>query len=262
MRSVMVIGDVSHPEMAHLLPSLTDVCQLSEAQDLAAAIDQLAKMSVPPELFVLAQTRPGEHSQATLGQLRFLAPLAGLCVVLGSQCEGETRTGQPLPGIPRIFWHQWPQFWQEQRARWRRGLLPAWSLPATASEEDRLLATTDLTLPVATRCCVAVLATTHESAQTLADAIRAVGYCAEIGSASAVGAPDAADIVLWDASPAALADQRQVQAIRRQFPSAALIGLATFPRHTHHLPGIDAVIAKPFRLELLQREIERRMHDE
>jgi CheY-like chemotaxis protein len=259
--SILVIGNLSHPEMANVLPCLRGCCQSLCLPDIPAAIEKLAAGDLPPELIVLALTRPGVFGLQPLRQLRSLAPLAGYCVVLGSQCEGEMRTGKPLLGMPRVFWHAWPTFWAQQIARRNDGLLPAWTLPATVSEEDRLLSHADSPSSQVHPVQVAILAETPASARALANAVAVDGHIATVWKANDRDSTEAVEMVVWDAPPAALADRRQVEAVKRRSSGAALLGVATFPRYQERAKavsaGVDAILAKPFLLDHLLAEIAR-----
>lgn len=259
--SVWLIGDLSHPEMANVLPCLQPCCQWTHLPDLATAIARLTANELPPELIVLVQIRPGEFGSQPIGQLRSLAPLSGYCVVLGSQCEGETRTGKPLLGMQRVFWHAWPTFWARQLDRLNAERLPAWALPATTSEEDRLLSNAEVPRPDANGCRVAILAESSESARALADAVASGGHTAKVWRSRDTGQCAAVDVVLWDASPAAHCDARAIQAVKQRSPAAPLIGVASFPRFHERdaalAAGVDAIVAKPFLLAHLLAEIER-----
>src|SRR3954467_5187193 len=57
------------------------------------------------ELIVVAQSRPDTVSHADFQVLQREAPLAGIVSLLGSWCEGETRTGKPWKGSHRVFWY-------------------------------------------------------------------------------------------------------------------------------------------------------------
>jgi CheY-like chemotaxis protein len=61
-----------------------------------------------------------------------------MIVVLGSWCEAESRSGRPLVGTWRVFWHQWSPRFEIELARWQSGRCPAWGLPATTMEEERI----------------------------------------------------------------------------------------------------------------------------
>jgi hypothetical protein len=88
-----------------------------------------------PELIIIAQRRPGEIGECEIDAVRRKSPLAGVVGVLGSWCEGETRTGRPWPGVERLYCYEFPAWWRRQMARWSAGRCPDW---ARASINDRL----------------------------------------------------------------------------------------------------------------------------
>ena len=67
--------------------------------DVPAAIDWIESERVEPALVVIGQTWPGEIGRPQLMRLRQAAPLTRICGLFGSWCEGETRSGQPWPGL-------------------------------------------------------------------------------------------------------------------------------------------------------------------
>ena len=88
---------------------------------------------------MLAQARPGRFSEHDVARLKQCAPLARVLGLLGSWCEGETRTGTAWPAAGRCYWYQWPARFESELDRIGRGLCPAWGLPETASPEERVL---------------------------------------------------------------------------------------------------------------------------
>jgi len=92
---------------------------------------------------VILQRYPGEHRAKDLERLRRRLPLARYVVILGSWCEGEGRSGEPLPGALRYYWHQWLSSAEDQLRLLRAGENRAWSLPPTATDEDLILAEVD-----------------------------------------------------------------------------------------------------------------------
>jgi len=56
---------------------------------------------------VFAQSRAGKLSNRDIDRFHAASPLSRLVALLGSWCEGETRSGRPRPGMHRVFWHQW-----------------------------------------------------------------------------------------------------------------------------------------------------------
>jgi len=135
---VLLIGDWQLPEFASVHESLVGR-RVLRLRNMPAAMGLLAGGEPEPDLVILLQSWPGEFDPAEFQALRRLAPLARVLNVLGSWCEGETRSGAPLPGTTRIYWHQWPARHALDELRITAGACPLWGLPDTATEEDRLL---------------------------------------------------------------------------------------------------------------------------
>ncbi|GAB4139062.1 MAG: hypothetical protein Kow0040_26840 [Thermogutta sp.] len=110
--------------------------RLRRRPTLAAATDAPGR----PDVVLILQRYPGEHRAADLERLRSRLPLARFASLLGSWCEGEVRSGQPLPGVLRFYWHQWLSSGDEHIRLFREERNRAWSLPPTASDEDLILA--------------------------------------------------------------------------------------------------------------------------
>jgi len=91
-----------------------------------------------PDWVIVAQQRPGEFQHDEVERLMLRFPLAAWIALLGSWCEGETRTGRPLPGVQRVFWHQW----QPRLARFLLGQSAdsPQRMPRTASEAEITMA--------------------------------------------------------------------------------------------------------------------------
>lgn len=111
-------------------------CRLEFGNDLAG-------VSPDHDLILLAQSNRDTFPGREVDRLRRIAPLAALAVVTGSWCEGETRSGRPLPGIAYAAWHQFAPRWLRYLEAWRNHRSPDWSWPATWSEEERLLYRTE-----------------------------------------------------------------------------------------------------------------------
>ena len=59
------------------------------------------------DLIVIAQSQRDQFLSVDLEKLQAIFPLTPIVGLLGSWCEGELRSGQPLPGVTRVYWHQW-----------------------------------------------------------------------------------------------------------------------------------------------------------
>jgi hypothetical protein len=112
---VHVEGRADHPDFA-------DAIELLRAGATLVQNDEH-----PPELTIIAQRHPGEISHADVELIRHRAPLSGFVALVGSWCEGETRTGKPWPGIPRLYWHEFPAWWRRQLALRAVGRCPDWT---------------------------------------------------------------------------------------------------------------------------------------
>jgi hypothetical protein len=109
---VWLVGDVEHRDFAEAIALL----RASADTDTGA-----------PEVVVLAQSRPGTVRASELQRLRRCAPLAAVVALLGSWCEGETRSGRPLAGVRRFYWYEFPNWWRRQLMLRAAGRCPDWA---------------------------------------------------------------------------------------------------------------------------------------
>src|SRR4051812_25178310 len=112
--AVQLIGEVDHPDFR-------------EAVGLLRSNAQFALADASPELIVVAQTRPDLICSDELNQLRRATPLARIVALLGSWCEGETRTGRPCPGVRRLYWYEFPAWWRRQLQLRAANRCPDWA---------------------------------------------------------------------------------------------------------------------------------------
>src|SRR5262245_36664939 len=125
--SVLVVGNLDDVGAIELDGYFDGVASYAPTPEAASAL--LEEGEIAPELIVVAESRGGQFSAESLAALRKLAPLAGVWRLLGSWCEGETRSERPPAGCIRSYWHQWPQRWPREAGWAEQGHLPAWSLP-------------------------------------------------------------------------------------------------------------------------------------
>jgi hypothetical protein len=206
-----------------------------------------------PHGIVLAQAWPNQFSAPAVDRLRNLAPLARLIAIQGSWCEGEPRSGHPLPGVIRIYWHQaairirleFPLGIQSQGSAWR--------LPATATDEERLLASIAAPLPKGNGL-VAIWTRRPEMEELLADACRRVGYSTAWLHPRQPTRVQGAVAAIYDGArldPAGLAELSQLAADVSPAPVLALLD-APRTQDVHLARTLGAfVLAKPFRVDEL-----------
>jgi CheY-like chemotaxis protein len=248
--SVLLVGDVDGAEFQQCLAWLRQNARLTVSSSLTFAARWLQSDSAADCRFImLVQQRPGQFSRRDVERLHGAAPLARLVGLLGSWCEGETRSGHPFHGVIRIYWHQFP--W---RAAWEWKALQSgygsWSLARTASDADRLLSPAGPSAGAAPRGMLVLRAASHVTYETLSDVCSAAGW-------SSIWWPPRQP--LRTCRPAALVldaecwtrrEQDELAAAAADLAPAPTLALVGFPRiqdvESWRAPGISAVVSKPF----------------
>ena len=95
--TVLVLGEKSHSDFSEVFTWLAAYGNV--VQDVVTS-------QSPIDCAVFFQTRPGQMRQQVIEKVHSTWPMAGLAVVLGSWCEGETRSGRPIHGVQRMFWYE------------------------------------------------------------------------------------------------------------------------------------------------------------
>lgn len=131
---VLYIGDREAPEFREAVEWLATYTDATFACD----IDPQQLRDGDPQCVIVAQQRPHRYHLAEIESIHRTVPLASTIALLGSWCEGETRTGKPWPGFTRVYWHQWrPRFESMLQDPLSTSAL---RLPRTASDVELLLA--------------------------------------------------------------------------------------------------------------------------
>jgi CheY-like chemotaxis protein len=213
----------------------------------------------PPDLIILGQIRPGPLHADAVRQFQRAWPLAPVVVLLGSWCEGETRAGTALPGTTRVYWRDWPGFWSEQRRRVERGLTPAWSLPAAATDEERLLWQTPCAGARRARLRVGLHSRNSDILQLVDDVARRVGWQTVRLPAVPAAPLESVDVAVWDVDildDSSAAELQQFVGLVRPTPVVALLGFARREDQQRLLScGASAVLGKPFEVDALRKQL-------
>ena len=170
----MQIGPWQEREFAVALQGIDSADSWQSASNIDAASKLLRETLSPPELLLLAQLLPGEYAHADLLKLQELAPLARIVVVAGTWCEGEMRTGNPPPGVLRLYWHEVAPWWQAASRQLTVGRCPAWSLPMDNPQAGRYLPET-YQQSHASKGQVAIATIDFSTYETLAGTLLGVG---------------------------------------------------------------------------------------
>jgi len=212
------------------------------------------------DLVVIAQARRDQHSAAEVEELQSLFSNTPIIALLGSWCEGESRSGTPWPGVPRVYWHQWEGRYQKFADQLREFGITDWHSPKTSTVADRVVNSNknDCSNQVS---CVAISAWTYEKHAMVADAVNHFGWSGlwverAVWNAETSSAVDAI-VIEADAWSADLA--KRIKWVRQQVPDAPMVLIASYPRQDQikilEAAGISKVISKPFELDELKAAI-------
>lgn len=284
------IGPWSRGEFAVLRTVLGDDADWPLLATLGDAVEAVDGHAAPPEVLLLAQPRPGFFEQSDAEAVGRVAPLTRLVVVAGTWCEGELRTGRPLPGTKRIYWYEFERWWRRGLEARTRGERPPWADPLQSEYPPRPLRRTAAggasTAAMAAieenaagrsaggtlQNCISVDIGDYESFETLRLALRPYGWrCIwqprhrpEVWSShrAAGDAADAAPVAgIWDGGQLSAAEVEQLSAFssRLNEHAAPVIAMLDFPRAEHVAMAADAgavrVMGKPFLVDALAGEL-------
>ncbi|GAB6167339.1 hypothetical protein JCM19992_33390 [Thermostilla marina] len=276
---ILMIGDVRRREFAHV-PSAFSACDRVvwlAPEDFQAddgvpnrviVILQQHRAELPagvfqdgdPDLIVWLQSRPGEFAGAFQHEIRTMFPLSPWVAVLGTLCEGEERSGTPMPGAARVWWHQWRLCAAEQLDRRRAGERCSWTLPPTAQSADYLAAEPCPRIRLVRprhlrddRLPVVVIARRRDGFEGLSAAVEMAGGRAVWLSPSSYGqwpTNPVPAVVFVDAEGDLNEDGRLVAQAAVHFPSVPRVLFLGYPRlediRTAGRLGASLVIGKPF----------------
>jgi CheY-like chemotaxis protein len=255
---VLFFGDSNWAEFAGPLRWLNEQAEVKCTTQGSMALAVLRAGAF--DMVVIGQRRPGELDTAFLEVVRQAAPLSPIVSLLGSLCEGESRTGAPWPGAIRAYAHRFAAQTGAQFAHLKQSGSTRWTPPFTATEEDLgfMPESSDVV-----RCAgrIAVVSGDRQTQSALCDMLQGAGY-ATMACAPNLERLDEGETVagiVWDC-PAGFAEGRtsfeQLVQLAPRSPRVLLLG---FPR-AHDIDdalalGATAVVSKPFRVEELLWQI-------
>ena len=250
---ILLVGDTSRPEFREADTALQELAEVIRCIDVEAAIAALSDGLLGVHGIVLIQAFPDQFSATAIDRFRNLAPLARLIAILGSWCEGEPRSGRPLPGVIRIYWHQASIRIRREFPRWFQAEGSVWRLPATASDEEHLLASVAAPLPEG-KGLVAIWTRRPEMHDLLADACRRVGYSTAWLHPRQPARVQGAAAAIYDGTALDLAGWAELEQVSDAVSPAPTLALLDAPRiqdvRLARTLGAS-VLAKPFRIDEL-----------
>lgn len=241
---VCLVGDHEHPDFSDAAVLLRSDAEIVSDRDIG----------VCPELIVAAHSRLGLVDIRRVEQIRSAAPLAGVVALLGTWCEGDGRTGPPLPGMRKLYWHQFAPWWRRQLALRAAGCCPEWARGDTSFTVPAGSKNVKHTTRQLISNGVVVLATPHwESADAIADVLQPAGFATVWQPrgriASAVRGIAAG---IWDGGQLDNREATDLQEFccRLRREAAPVIALLDYPRRdlceVAQETGAAAVLGKPW----------------
>lgn len=259
---LLVSGEFWHKDFADLISRVEVPTTLIPGEKLAQLIEPTEQYSA----VLIAQSRRGSVSQTFVNHLRNLFPQAPIALLLGSWCEGETRSGNPLQGVVRMFWHEWNGSYGSLTARLhahgihlpnslnnRRPL----ELLRAAGQQSGTLTVTDQATAIEP-CVIGVSALTLCQYETLEEPLRALGATPVWLEQATWRASDPQEIaaICLDSDGVGELLYGRVELAREIVPTAPLILTLNFPRkeelnELRSELNVKAVVSKPFDLHML-----------
>lgn len=249
--NIWITGDWNHVDFAEIVAELG-------SQATFCAWDKIPEeMAPPPDLIVLAQARRHQFSPIDAQRLRARWPATPCVHLLSSWCEGEIRSGIPLEGWVRVYWHRWHnEFARFARERSAARTTPWENGPQNAFDGSKWLGGPCLSVGLWSRC--------RSETLMIRDCLQWFGHTVDWFGSSAASPEKRgqvqASVVVGDSLNGWF--RESLLAARRACRRGVKIAILGFPRHQEvdelrRLGGKNLrVISKPFDVGLLQQALQ------
>ncbi|MFZ5832087.1 MAG: hypothetical protein ACOY3P_18540 [Planctomycetota bacterium] len=260
---MLVCGPYDHREFREAVNLLRQRSRATLCRDPQTAAAVL-RVGFAPELLVVVVSHPGQWSSDEIDRLRRLCPLAPVVVLLGSWCEGETRSGTPWPGVVRLYWHEAASQLDRQLAAMRENQRTPWSLPSTSAPDERLLADLPYIPAAADAGCIpasagsrarpllVICSENRPMAEWLVDAAGRGGFACVTVSRRQPWSACGASPVLCDFDEIGTAEEAMLLGMVTSVHPAPVIAMMPFPRIDQvgrlRTLGVADVLGKPIDL--------------
>lgn len=246
-RHVIFIGRVDAPEFQAAIAWLEQHVVVRCVEDILAATQQL-NLGVTADTILVAPSHRSEFTLQQARQLQAASPLSQLYVVVGSWCEGETRSGKAWPGIERLYVNQ-----LIPRARsdgWDRESLGSVS-PCTASSDEQWMWRASRSR-AGDSGFVLACGRDRESRLSLVELCRWAGF-QTVSMKSPRGLDGNPLAIIYDADRNRQQRIRDLQRLSLGLADARIVTLIEYPRHDEILQALDAgsdhVLGKPYDID-------------
>lgn len=253
---ILVTGDFWHSDFQSFLAGFEVPVTLVPFEKIKTIVDDSF------DLVVIAQARRGQHSASEVQELQTLCSTTPIVALLGSWCEGETRSGTPWPGVPRVYWHQWEGRYQKFVSQLGQFEITDLHAARTSTAADRVINSDAVDYPNKVSC-VAISAWTNQQHSMVADAINHFGWSSVWVERSVWNAQtsSAVDAIVIEADGWSDDLANRVKWIQREVSGTPMVLIANYPRkgelESCKSMGISEVVSKPFELDDLKTAIVR-----
>jgi CheY-like chemotaxis protein len=259
---VSVLGDLRHAEFASVRSWLQEQHAWTTILDgiPGIAADRHRSCGANVDLLLLACSRRGEFNGADLRLLRAAAPLARIVAITGSWCEGPwRRTADLLAGVTVVPWHRFAAWAAVNTRQLGQRRWASWAMPETSTADE--LADFWSVQPLSSgRGMVLIDADDPESAEALADVVRAGGFSAVWQSPRGNGFIDDISAIVCETNDARPATLARIGELSRQFAPSPVLAVVNFPQvediRQIISAGAVAVVGKPFTLHEILAQLE------
>jgi len=259
---VLLIGDYWHSDF-HAI-TLNPACETTLVPIEQLSDEHLTDPSF--DLAILAAARRDQFSHEWVDSTRKKLAPTPLVAMLGSWCEGEQRSGEPWPGVQRVYWHQWRSRFDFFLKQLASDQICDWHLPATASHADTVSNPNLKNIRKTTKHeqVVGISAVSEMHYQMVADALQFfetkhfwIEHCQRNGTP--IKQPS---LIVVDGDSWSPELTTRIDWLRHDIKiDSPIVQLLNFPRRSdlsaQHTAGITEVVSKPFQLSDLALAIER-----
>lgn len=256
---IAMIGDAQDDDdLREAVQKLRSFCDLTIYSNPAEAVSLLSKAKKWPSLFILAQTRRGCFSHDAIARLQAAFPLSRCVALLGSWCEGESRSGSPWPGVNRVYWHQWTARVEQELTRLSSGTASPWCMSSTVTPVEQTLLLTQTRMPCATGRVV-IATSRYDTFDPLADLLLSMGMASLWWPVANQQRVREAELILWDVPRTCSHRQSELEALQHQLPKTPVVALVDFPRcyEVEQLRawGVKQIVSRPLQNDDLAHAI-------
>ncbi|MGI9495735.1 MAG: hypothetical protein ACR2NK_06780 [Mariniblastus sp.] len=259
---ILVTGDFWHTDFQKVVSKFDVPVTLVPFDKVETVVDQRY------DLVVLAQSRRDQFLPAEVEELIANFPSVPVVGLLGSWCEGETRSGRPYPGVTRVYWHQWEGRYSQFVEQLEKTGITNWHAPRTSTPSDRIVAQRirqDVSIGSG---YIGVSAWTRAEYEMLDDAITSFGWRSRWVERSIWDAASSATVlvmcVVADSWTGEL--EKRIEWLNSEIPDVPFVLLLNYPRQSDieliEAAGVTSVVSKPFELQDLKVAISKAAGEE